>query len=133
MEAAAEQVNALVQDGELRARVGAASRQEVSLWDWRAATQHLVAVQVGSRVRGALAGAGSGVGGCGEGLHVLSATVPLPPMSVPPVQYPLAMAAAAVYYGRSLGSVTAAAAAAGGGDAGAGRGPAGGAAPAMAA
>ncbi|PSC74099.1 sulfolipid synthase [Micractinium conductrix] len=79
VEAAAEQVNALVQDGELRARVGAASRQEVSLWDWRAATQHLVAVQ-----------------------------------------YPLAMAAAAVYYGRSLGSVTAAAAAAGGGDAGAG-------------
>ena len=56
------QVAALVASPQLRQAVGAAARQEVSLWDWRAATQHLLQVQ-----------------------------------------YPLAMAAAAVQYGRAVG------------------------------
>lgn len=61
---AAEQVAALAASAPLRAQVGAAAREEVSLWDWRAATQHLLQVQ-----------------------------------------YPLAMAAAAASYGRTLGRV----------------------------
>lgn len=77
VEEATAQVAQLVASPELRARVGAAGRQEVSLWDWRAATQHLL-----------------------------------------DVQYPLAMAAAAQYYGRTMGK--AAAAAGYGGPAGAG-------------
>lgn len=35
----------LLDDGELRARVGAAGRAEVAKWDWRAATQHLLSEQ----------------------------------------------------------------------------------------
>ena len=58
---AVAQVAQLLASQELRQRVGAAGRAEVSLWDWRAATQHLLQVQ-----------------------------------------YPLAMAAAAAYYGRSM-------------------------------
>lgn len=65
---AAAQVAALAASPSLRAQVGAAAREEVSLWDWRAATQHLLQVQ-----------------------------------------YPLAMAAAAAYYGRTLGRVARAA------------------------
>lgn len=38
-------VTQLAASQELRRRVGAAARQEVSLWDWRAATQHLLRVQ----------------------------------------------------------------------------------------
>jgi hypothetical protein len=38
-------VSQLVSSPELRSRVGAAARQEVSLWDWRAATQYLLRVQ----------------------------------------------------------------------------------------
>ena len=59
IEEATSQVVQLVASAELRARVGAAGRQEVSLWDWRAATQHLLRFQ-----------------------------------------YPIAMAAAALYYSR---------------------------------
>ena len=70
---------ALAADPQLRARVGAAARQEVSLWDWRAATQHLLNVQ-----------------------------------------YPIAIALAAVQYGRTAGR---AAEAAGLGTAGAGGAP----------
>jgi sulfoquinovosyltransferase len=51
----------LLQNDELRAEVGAAAREEVSLWDWKAATMHLL-----------------------------------------DVQYPAAMAAAAVYYGNAV-------------------------------
>lgn len=58
---AAARVRELAADPALRATVGAAAREEVSLWDWRAATQHLLQVQ-----------------------------------------YPLAIAAAARYYGRRL-------------------------------
>ncbi|KAL4452539.1 hypothetical protein ABPG75_008201 [Micractinium tetrahymenae] len=65
---AAAQVAGLAASPSLRAQVGAAARKEVSLWDWRAATQHLLQVQ-----------------------------------------YPLAMAAAAAYYGRTLGRVARAA------------------------
>lgn len=65
---AAAQVAALAAAPSLRAQVGAAAREEVSLWDWRAATQHLLQVQ-----------------------------------------YPLAMAAAAAHYGRTLGRVARAA------------------------
>lgn len=61
VEGASELVRQLAGDEALRARVGAAGRAEVGLWDWRAATQHLHAVQ-----------------------------------------YPLAMAAAAQYYGRAV-------------------------------
>lgn len=39
------QAAALLASPELRQAVGAAARQEVSLWDWRAATQHLLNVQ----------------------------------------------------------------------------------------
>ncbi|PRW61558.1 sulfoquinovosyl transferase SQD2-like [Chlorella sorokiniana] len=42
---ATAQVAALVADSQLRQRVGAAAREEVSLWDWRAATQHLLEYQ----------------------------------------------------------------------------------------
>jgi sulfoquinovosyltransferase len=56
---AAAHVAELLGSEEYRARLGAAAREEVGRWDWRAATQHLVRVQ-----------------------------------------YPLAMAAAAVYYGQ---------------------------------
>ncbi|EFN51474.1 hypothetical protein CHLNCDRAFT_33086 [Chlorella variabilis] len=62
VEEAAGQVAQLIEHPELRARIGTAAREEVSLWDWRAATLHL--------------------------LHV---------------QYPLAIAAAALYYCRSAG------------------------------
>jgi hypothetical protein len=68
VEEAAAQVSQLVASSELRARVGAAGREEVSLWDWRAATQHLLNYQ-----------------------------------------YPLAMAAAAQYYGRTMGKAAQAA------------------------
>ena len=68
VEEAAAQVSQLVASSELRARVGAAGREEVSLWDWRAATQHLLNYQ-----------------------------------------YPLAMAAAAQYYGRTMGKAAEAA------------------------
>ena len=54
-------VKTLLTNDELRERVGAAAREEVSLWDWRAATQHLL-----------------------------------------DVQYPAAMAAAAMYYGKAV-------------------------------
>lgn len=60
---AAQQVKNLIDDKELRERVGKAAREEVSLWDWRAATQHLVEVQ-----------------------------------------YPAAIAAAALYYGKAVAS-----------------------------
>lgn len=59
IEEATGQVAQLVASAELRARVGEAGRREVSLWDWRAATQHLLRIQ-----------------------------------------YPIAMAAAALYYSR---------------------------------
>jgi sulfoquinovosyltransferase len=42
---AAKYVNQLIQNDELRANVGAAAREEVSLWDWKAATMHLLDVQ----------------------------------------------------------------------------------------
>lgn len=42
---AVSQVAALVASPQLRATVGTAGREEVSLWDWRAATQHLLQVQ----------------------------------------------------------------------------------------
>lgn len=58
---AAKYVNTLLHNDELRVKIGEASREEVSLWDWKAATQHLLEVQ-----------------------------------------YPAAMAAAAVYYGRAV-------------------------------
>ena len=61
VEGASQLVRQLAGDVALRARVGAAGRAEVGLWAWRAATQHLHAVQ-----------------------------------------YPLAMAAAAQYYGRTM-------------------------------
>ena len=77
VEEAAAQVSQLVANPELRARVGAAGREEVALWDWRAATQHLLNYQ-----------------------------------------YPLAMAAAAQYYGRTMGRAAEAAGYAGGGGGG---------------
>ena len=61
VEAAAGYVRTLLENGELRRTVGAAAREEVSLWDWKAATQHLM-----------------------------------------DVQYPAAMAAAAIYYGKAV-------------------------------
>ena len=45
MEEATAQVAALAADPQLRQRVGTAAREEVSLWDWRAATQHLLNYQ----------------------------------------------------------------------------------------
>lgn len=59
IETASAQVANLIRDSNLRSQVGIAAREEVSLWDWRAATQHLLGVQ-----------------------------------------YPAAMAAAAMYYGK---------------------------------
>lgn len=64
VEHAASLVQTLAQDAALRASVGSAARQEVGLWDWRAATQYLFTAQ-----------------------------------------YPMAMAAAAVYYGRAVKTV----------------------------
>ena len=61
VDAASKYVNELIRDDELRARVGVAAREEVSLWDWKAATMHLL-----------------------------------------DVQYPAAMAAAALYYGKAV-------------------------------
>ena len=58
---AARYVKTLLTDDQLRVKMGEASREEVSYWDWKAATQHLL-----------------------------------------DVQYPAAMAAAAVYYGRAV-------------------------------
>lgn len=61
VDSAVSHVSRLLEDAELRQSVGEAARQEVGLWDWRAATQHLLEVQ-----------------------------------------YPAAMAAAALYYGKAL-------------------------------
>jgi len=61
VESAAAHVSTLLKDEELRCRVGVAGREEVGLWDWSAATLHLLEVQ-----------------------------------------YPAAMAAAALYYGKAL-------------------------------
>lgn len=61
VDGAVEHVTALVKDADLRQRVGQAAREEVSLWDWSAATLHLLEVQ-----------------------------------------YPAAMAAAALYYGKAV-------------------------------
>ena len=61
LDSASSLVKTLIEDGELRARVGQAAREEVGLWDWKAATRHLMYVQ-----------------------------------------YPAAMAAAALYYGKAI-------------------------------
>lgn len=45
IEGATAMVQRLLQDQELRQRVGQAGREEVCLWDWRAATQHLLTHQ----------------------------------------------------------------------------------------
>lgn len=64
IEAASGYVTSLIEDADLRTCVGEAARKEVSLWDWKAATQHLLRVQ-----------------------------------------YPAAMAAAAMYYGTATQKV----------------------------
>ena len=61
VETASQLVKTLLEDGDLRAAVGQAAREEVGLWDWKAATKHLLRVQ-----------------------------------------YPAAMAAAALYYGKAV-------------------------------
>lgn len=61
IEGATALVKKLIDDKELRLRIGGAAREEVGLWDWRAATRHLLEVQ-----------------------------------------YPAAMAAAALYYGQAI-------------------------------
>jgi sulfoquinovosyltransferase len=66
VEEATSYVNELIHNAELRRSVGEHAREEVSLWDWRAATKHLVEYQ-----------------------------------------YPMAMAAAAVYYGRAVADTAA--------------------------
>lgn len=67
---------ALAADAELRSRVGAAAREEVSLWDWRAATQHLldyqypIAIALAAAQYGRAAGRAAeaaGLGGAGSG------------------------------------------------------------------
>ncbi len=67
---------ALAADPQLRARVGAAAREEVSLWDWRAATQHLlehqypIAIALAAAQYGRAAGRAAeaaGLGGAGGG------------------------------------------------------------------
>lgn len=45
LDGASARVAELARNPELRARVGQAAREEVSLWDWRAATHHLLHVQ----------------------------------------------------------------------------------------
>lgn len=73
---ATAQVAALAADPQLRARVGAAAREEVSLWDWRAATQHLlehqypIAIALAAAQYGRAAGRAAeaaGLGGAGGG------------------------------------------------------------------
>jgi sulfoquinovosyltransferase len=61
VDTASSLVQQLLGDEQLRQKVGEAAREEVGLWDWRAATKHL--------------------------MHV---------------QYPAAMAAAAMYYGKAV-------------------------------
>lgn len=60
---AAELIGQLTKDQDLRARVGARARQEVSKWDWRAATMHLLNVQYPLAVAAAAAQYGPAVGG----------------------------------------------------------------------
>lgn len=50
---AAELTRRLVEDPALRARIGAAAREEVSRWDWMAATRHLLLEQYPKAVRAA--------------------------------------------------------------------------------
>jgi sulfoquinovosyltransferase len=61
LDTASSLVESLIEDAELRDTIGQAAREEVGLWDWRAATKHL--------------------------MHV---------------QYPAAMAAAALFYGNAV-------------------------------
>lgn len=63
LETASSLVESLIDDADLRERIGQAARLEVGLWDWKAATKHL--------------------------MHV---------------QYPAAMAAAALFYGNAVSS-----------------------------
>ena len=54
-------VKALVADPQLRAKVGTAGRDEVGLWDWKAATQHLLDVQYPAAMASAAAYYGKAV------------------------------------------------------------------------